>query len=138
MENLKWDKQFQCGVREIDEQHQCLIHELDRLIQAIQHETNRLRVKCLLADFSEKVHDHFRFEEQYLRDRLDPAAYSDHIERHLFFEDFLRHPIFRATGDERIDTQEYAVFLVDWLSFHIRTLDKQAFCSKRASIEPER
>jgi hemerythrin-like metal-binding protein len=129
MRKIVWDERLQMGIADVDQQNRQFVETINELIGAIQQEKNLLRIKSLLSDSVNHVNRHFEFEEAYLRNRLDPLEYSDHRERHLFFEDFLRNPLLNSDEENQFNVEELADFLADWVAFHIQHLDKKAFSS---------
>ena len=128
MPKIEWNKRFQLGIQDIDQRNRVFVEKINGLIETIRKEKDLLRVNALLSDFANHVNQHFRLEETYLREKLDTLQYSDHRERHLFFEDFLHNPLLKSDGENKLDTEELSDFLADWIVFHIQNLDKNAFC----------
>ena len=129
MRKIVWDRRFQMGIPNVDQRNRQFIEKINGLIETIQKEKDSLRIKALLSDFADHVNQHFRLEEACLRNRIDTLQYSDHRERHLFFENFLRTPLLESSGENQPDTEELSDFLADWVVFHIQYLDENAFCS---------
>lgn len=134
MRKIEWDRRFQLGIRDIDDRNKRFIEKINGLIETIRKEKDLLRVEVLLSDFSNHVNQHFRLEETFLREKLDDTQYFDHKERHLFFEDFLRTPLLKSSGENKTDTEELSDFLADWIIFHIQNLDKNDFHSTDGEV----
>lgn len=129
MGKIAWDRRFQVGIFDVDQRNRNFIEKINELIDILRNENDFLRIRILLSDFSEHAHQHFQLEERYLCSRLDALEYSDHCERHLFFENFLRTPLLSNNGENQPDSEELADFLTDWVAFHVQYLDKDAFGS---------
>lgn len=119
---------FQCSIQDVNDMNTWLVWEVIVLINTIQEEKDLLRVKTLLSDFGNRLSQHFRLEESYLRHQLDSLHYFDHQQQHLFFEDFLRNLPLENSGVNPLDTKELADFLENWTVFHIKYLHKDALC----------
>lgn len=126
MEKIEWGESIQSGIPEIDQRNKQFVDGVNQLIKYIyiQAERETLGICRILSDFADYASRHFRHEEAYLHDKLNDLEYSDHRDRHLFFEGFLRDPVFQNDDVGQCDIEELSDFLAEWVDFHIRHLDK--------------
>lgn len=133
MGKIEWNRHFQTGIQEVDSRNEQFIHNMNEMLDTIRHEKNAFRLKRLLNKLADHIRQHFLAEEVRLREKLNEVEYSDHKNRHLFIEDFLRTPFLLKPDCYHYTVEEVSDFLEEWFTVHIQYLDKDAFLSENPS-----
>ncbi|MFC1724530.1 bacteriohemerythrin [candidate division KSB1 bacterium] len=87
--SVKWDTEYETGVRLIDLQHKNFTQKLDKLIDAVEKGRGMVEVSKMIAYLSDYINSHFELEEKYMRDYNYPEA-EFHRSQHLKFKTFLK------------------------------------------------
>lgn len=120
---IKWEEGYSLGIESIDEQHKKLIELINEFYEKLLSDKN-FALSKLLSGLEEYANSHFQFEEKYFK-QFDYPKSQEHIEEHETF--FEKVNAFKATfqSGKSVLSIELAMFLRNWLLYHIKDSDKQ-------------
>jgi len=123
---IKWTEELATGSAEIDQQHQEIFRRISSLLEACQEGKGREEVCRVLGFLDDYVVTHFGDEESYMLEHKYPG-YAEHKAMHV---EFTKNYILLKKQVETEGTGLNTVLatnrlVVDWLTNHIRKVDKQ-------------
>lgn len=121
---ITWDQSLSVGVPDLDAQHRRLVDMINDLHDAMAKGRGRDALKPLLTRLVQYTATHFQAEEQYMR-KIDYPNLSQHKAEH---ENLVRRvkELTQSYESNQISlTIETMNFLRDWLTNHIRRVDRQ-------------
>ena len=125
MEILKWDKEFELGIPEIDEQHKKLVDILNSYYTELSHNTSKEEaVKHFFEDLENYLISHLRFEEEF----MEKMGYQD-LENHkkvhdMFMKLYYEEKEKYLKGDKKA-LNELVALSLSWLLNHIAKTDRK-------------
>lgn len=123
---LKWTRDFEIGVEEIDLEHKNIIESYDKLYSMMRVGQGYEYYEELLEFLTEYINTHFEHEEQ-LQLKVNYNLYEAHKELHDKFRDRVKHIISEHNGEviTGADLISISLFIKDWLLHHILIEDKK-------------
>ena len=117
---LKWTRDFEIGVEQIDIEHRNIIENYDKLYTMMQIGQAHAYYRELLDFLEEYVNTHFEHEEQ-LQLRIHYDRFDAHKEHHDKFKARLYNILKEHSKEEisRGDLISISLFIKDWLLHHI-------------------
>lgn len=125
MEILKWDKEFELGIPEIDEQHKKLVDILNSYYTELSHNTSKEEAeKHFFEDLENYLISHLRFEEEF----MEKMGYQD-LENHkkvhdMFMKLYYEEKEKYLKGDKKA-LNELVALSLSWLLNHIAKTDRK-------------
>ncbi|NVJ92603.1 MAG: hemerythrin family protein [Methylocystaceae bacterium] len=119
MEKIVWLPEYDTGIEAVDRQHKHLVSLINRL-----EDINSSGY--VLEELGLYVKEHFRLEEQLLREAKYPD-FDAHKKQHRSFEEWLSavRQAFNASGStSHLMTESVRLYLQSWLLNHILKSDK--------------
>ena len=126
MTKVAWDKRLSIGIALIDEQHKSLIKKLNDVSSAIENGLGQREIAKTLEFLSEYAEFHFSAEEKAMKDNDYPGLERQKI-KHQEFMDTLSNleQVFEEEGSTSALSDAINNFLFNWLTSHIKGLDKE-------------
>ncbi|MBI5641104.1 MAG: hemerythrin family protein [Nitrospirae bacterium] len=123
---IEWNDNLSTGVDLIDEQHKELFRRLNQLFEACREGRGKGQANGMLKFLEDYVVTHFGTEEKHMKEHAYPN-YVAHRSQHLaFIESF--NDLKRKVKDEGIGPFTVVALnriVVDWLTAHIRKVDRE-------------
>ncbi len=124
MKKIVWNDQFSVGVKKMDDQHQKIIMIFNTLVDNAQATAGSEKVSEVLTEMVEYASEHFKCEEQLLRDHAHPDLEQQLTEHMKFRRQAGEFCLQASKGDEEV-TQDLLNYLYDWWTNHILHEDKK-------------
>lgn len=122
---IEWSDDLSVGVTKIDDQHKELIYRADRLFTAMMDGSGRDQISGFLEFLADYTVNHFKDEEELMRQHNYPALREHKMLHDDFVKDFKKLQDLLAKGEVTSTvTVEVANKTGDWLRNHIRNRDK--------------
>ena len=122
--SVKWETEYETGVRLIDSQHKNFTQKLDKLIDAVEKGRGMVEVNKMISYLSDYIGSHFELEEKYMRDYKYPEI-EFHASQHRKFRE-----LFKEIKDEYVQKRLDSGFIKYckeqiWVYFveHITVID---------------
>jgi hemerythrin len=116
-----WNSRYETGIHAIDTQHQALFAAVNDLAESFTTGSSHDKVTHSLAFLARYTQEHFRDEEQLMREIGYPGLAS-HLDEHArLVEDLQRFQDKLSAG--KTITMDVTIFLADWLTHHINDVD---------------
>jgi hemerythrin len=120
-----WREEYRVGVSEIDAQHRRLIELIATFYQGLAaRESAHAALHSLLSGLLDYTRYHFATEERLMEKSAFPLSRS-HREQHAAFVAKIVDMVDRHTGGGLVLSIEATVFLREWLTDHILSIDKR-------------
>jgi hemerythrin-like metal-binding protein len=116
-----WSTRFETGIGILDAQHQNLFEALNQLADSFRVGCSRDQVKDSLDALMKYTIDHFKTEEQYMRERGYPALGS-HRAEHVQLVGKTQELQMKFAAGKPV-TMDVTIFLADLLAHHIYQAD---------------
>ena len=133
---IEWNSDLSTDVTAIDDQHKELFRMVNALFEACNEGKGMVEMAKAMKFLEDYVVVHFSAEEQYMKKHFYPK-YSAHKAEHLaFIEKFTELKTrFEKEGAGVVTVLLLNRIIVDWLTTHIRKVDKEmgAFLRTRLS-----
>jgi hemerythrin len=123
MKKIIWDAEFSVGVKRMDVQHQRIIRMYNKLVEHSHAHVGSEALSQVLQEMVEYASEHFKSEEQLLKDH----GYPDLQQQKKEHREFKLHAgNFCLSAQEHGGTvgPELLVYLHDWWTNHILLQDK--------------
>lgn len=121
---LEWKSDYSVGVERLDAQHRKLFEYFNELEAAMRKGRGREVIGRVLANLASYTHEHFRQEEDLMRQAAFPDL-ARHRQVHEAYVARVQELARRqAEGDSSV-TVEASQSLADWLSKHILGMDRE-------------
>ena len=124
MTKIEWNDQFSVGVKKMDAQNQKIIRIFNTLVDNAQATAGSEKVSEVLAEMVEYASEHFKCEEQLLRDHAHPHLEQQHTE-HMEFRRQIGEFCLRASKGDKELTHDLVNYLYGWCTNHILHEDKK-------------
>lgn len=124
---FKWTKEMSVGNEIIDSQHKRLLSQVNEIINALAFGVNSNQVKSALDFFDQYITEHFKFEEEYMKEMNFPDL-DEHIKYH---QDFVQKYFDFKEKFSQIPPEELILeieeYLGNWWIEHIGKEDKKYY-----------
>ena len=124
MKKIVWSDQFSVGVMKMDLQHQHLIRIFNTLVDNALADPLSEKVSEALAALVEYASEHFKSEEQLLRDHAHPDLEEQITEHKAFRRQAAEFCLLASQEDEKV-IHDLINYLHDWWIIHILEKDKK-------------
>ena len=117
--NYLWLPEYSVGIALLDDQHKRLLQLCERIASCTIHPTAEgyELLRYILKDMAKYAQEHFRSEEQVLRDMHYPAL-EMHLAEHRLYEQKLSE-FLASLSAEQVEAPQLASFLGRWWVWHI-------------------
>lgn len=123
---VKWEKNWETGIKLIDEQHKLLFDIINELNKALKFNREREVMERIIENLKIYVYTHFAMEESLML-RYDYPDFENHKIQHKKFIDKMDNAALRYKNNSELPTYEILEFLKDWLIAHIKKSDKEGY-----------
>jgi len=82
--DIKWEKEYETGVRLIDSQHRNFTTKLDRLVNAVKIGHGQIEVDKMVSFLNGYINSHFELEEKYMKNFKYPEIEFHKTEHRKF------------------------------------------------------
>jgi hemerythrin-like metal-binding protein len=127
-EKMKWRREFETGIAEIDLQHRTLVKMFNRMNTELRDDSGRAVWENVIHELLGYALYHFWTEEdlaaQYGYDQERYADASVHFDEHRSFAESINDIRSRLRAGERIAKSELIDYFRDWLANHIVDSDQ--------------
>lgn len=128
-EEIKWSKDYETGVEEIDEQHHILVNTLNSANELLSNDYSLENLQNITKDLLSYALYHFETEEElmqeYSYEEAHPKDYAMHMKQHRDFSAKVVEIRNELKSGNLIGQEELISFLVKWLINHINNTDKK-------------
>lgn len=124
MQFVKWTKEYEIGLLEIDEQHERLVELLNKLYDASRRGLGEPALHEVLGELRDYSNYHFTLEERKMSQAKYPGL-ADQIRAHGEFISHLDKVELQIKSNEIDLPAKLAVFLFGWLVCHINDTDRK-------------
>lgn len=128
-DKIKWSKEYETGVDEMDEQHHILVNTLNRANELLTQDYSLENLQNLTKDLLSYALYHFETEEELMQehgyDEAHPKDYAKHMKQHRDFSAKIVAIRSDLKAGKLIDQEVLINFLVNWLINHINKTDKK-------------
>jgi hemerythrin-like metal-binding protein len=129
IDNIKWSKDYETGVEEIDEQHHILVNTLNEANELLTKEYSLENLQNITKDLLSYALYHFETEEELMQEfNYEGEAkkdYENHMKQHRDFSAKVVEVREALKSGDLIGKDELIQFLLDWLLNHIEKTDKK-------------
>ena len=126
-EIFPWDKNFECGINEIDAQHKLLVDILNHLAAHLANRSHPDTLNTYFDRLAAYADYHFKTEEDIWKKHFkdDEWLLSHEQTHHSFIDEVVR--LRTEEGVKSLDEviQDIVSFLSKWLAYHILDSDKR-------------
>jgi hemerythrin-like metal-binding protein len=124
MKKIIWNDQFSVGVEEMDVQHQKIIRMFNTLVDNAQASAGSEKISEVLTEMVEYASEHFKCEEQLLREHAHPDLERQKTDHREFRRQAGEFCLLASKKDEKM-THDLLNYLHDWWTNHILHEDKK-------------
>lgn len=121
---MKWDATFSVGVEEVDEQHKKLFMLINLVFDAMKAGKGAEVLKLTIDELIDYTHTHFSYEEKYFS-KFNYEHTKEHKLEHKKFIDKITDFQKEYESGTALLSTEILNFLKDWLTTHIKVIDKK-------------
>lgn len=129
IQEIKWDKNYEVGVEEIDEQHHILVNTLNEANELLTKDYSLENLENITKDLLSYALYHFETEEELMEQYNYmvecPEDYKSHMKQHRDFSAKVVDVRNSLRAGNLIKQEELIGFLVKWLINHINKTDKK-------------
>ncbi|QFR50067.1 bacteriohemerythrin [Sulfurimonas lithotrophica] len=129
IQNIKWSKEYETGVEEIDEQHHILVNTLNEANHILSNDYSLTNLQTITKDLLSYALYHFEEEEELMHEyhyREEFAEdYQEHMKQHRYFSTKVVEIRDSLKAGNLIGKDELISFLLNWLLNHIDKTDKK-------------
>ena len=122
-EEFAWDDKLLTGIKAIDDEHKKLFFIFNNLLRESNGEKSVAVISSVISELVDYTTTHFEREEAY----MEEWGYTDlrrHKEQHVKLANAVNQIAENYENDpESTNLEEFATFLIDWLSNHILKTD---------------
>lgn len=123
-EILKWTKNLEIDIQEIDNQHQKLVKILNELYAAYSEKKHKDVIRKTIEELVDYTHYHFKTEEDYFK-KFNYEGAEAHIKEHEEFINTINEFVLKFSKYDGILTLKVLMFLKDWVKNHIQGTDRK-------------
>jgi hemerythrin len=126
IQQIKWSKEFEIGVEDIDLQHHYFLNLINRIIREIHKGENIEYIQDLIIELNKYVSFHFNSEETMMLHSNYPA-YELHKQHHFELIEKLNIKEFSVLQniDDESKRDSIITFLIDWFVAHTSGEDRK-------------
>ncbi|MDH5761850.1 MAG: bacteriohemerythrin [Nitrospinota bacterium] len=123
---MDWNDSFSVNIKEVDKQHSILIDRINNVYRSIMLERGDAEIKRALDDLVDYTGTHFDWEENMFVGNGYPDSEA-HVAKHKVLLQQVGGLCdkFISSGGDMTIGNELLSFLKDWLTKHIRGVDRQ-------------
>ncbi|NLN05976.1 MAG: hemerythrin family protein [Clostridiaceae bacterium] len=123
---VKWTTNLSVGVEKIDEQHKIWFEKANNLFQAGKNRKSREVIEEMLQFLDEYTKEHFSDEEAYMAQIKYPGLEEQKAAHANFIKELakLKHDYEESGGNVAVIINAN-VLIINWLTQHISSMDKQ-------------
>jgi len=121
---IDWNDDLSVNIKEVDQEHKKLINLINSLHSAMGSGQGKKAMGPVLAGLVDYTKTHFAFEEQLMRKNRYPG-YLNHKSLHDSLTEQVVELNNKYQEGKTLVTVEVLAFLKDWLTNHIKTVDKK-------------
>lgn len=122
-----WSEKFEVGYKRVDDQHRELINIINDLHAAESGDLSipevKDRFKIILKRTVDYATYHFATEEKIMK-AVHYKSFKEHISKHREFSSKVLEEVIKYMNGEKVDMEDFIVYLRDWLFSHILGDDK--------------
>ena len=122
-----WNEKFEVGYKRVDDQHRELINIINDLHAAESGDLSipevKDRFKIILKRTVDYATYHFATEEKIMK-AVHYKSFKEHISKHREFSSKVLEEVIKYMNGEKVDMEDFIVYLRDWLFSHILGDDK--------------
>jgi len=126
---IKWKRDYETGVDEIDEQHHILVNTLNDANKLLTQDYSLENLQHITKDLLSYALYHFETEEEMMLEYdykgLHPKDYVWHMQQHREFSAKVVDVRNALKAGKLIEQEELISFLLNWLIDHINKTDKK-------------
>lgn len=122
--NINWDDSYILGINELDQQHEQLTNLANILFSSFSNNKSKKDNKDALRNLIDFASYHFGTEEQYF-EQFNFELADDHIAEHKLFLKKMKDFQTEYSSSKRKDWNETLRFIKEWLTQHIKEVDKK-------------
>ena len=119
---IKWKKEFEVGIADVDHEHQEIITLINNLHDAMSGENATISVMDFLGEIYTHVSAHFALEEKIMRTQKYDH-YTEHKADHERLLDELRDIMDDYEENAYFSDEEFAGHVEHWFTDHFKTKD---------------
>lgn len=127
--DIKWSKDYETGIEEIDEQHHILVNTLNEANELLTKEYSLENLQNITKDLLSYALYHFETEEELMQEYNyegeAPKDYEYHMKQHRDFSAKVVEVRDSLKSGNLIEQDELISFLLNWLLNHIDKTDKK-------------
>jgi hemerythrin-like metal-binding protein len=127
--DIKWSKDYETGVEEIDEQHHILVNTLNEANELLTKEYSLENLQNITKDLLSYALYHFETEEELMQkynyEGEAPKDFENHMKQHRDFSTKVVEVRESLKSGNLIEQDELISFLLNWLLNHIDKTDKK-------------
>jgi hemerythrin len=124
MAYINWSDDLSVSVFTIDNQHKKLVGLINEFYESIKNGSSKDNVSKLIKGMKNYTHEHFGFEEKYMR-QCNYPDYENHKKEHELFISKVEDLETKLNSGKIVLSFEVTSFLKDWLKNHIQVEDKK-------------
>jgi len=121
---IRWSKEMELGIPEIDEQHKKLVDMLNEFYHELEEGHRDEAVHHFLEELEKYLQYHFEYEESLLQ-RINYPDTPNHKKTHEMFKKLYREEIEKFLKGDTKALRELVAFTLSWLYTHIMRTDKK-------------
>lgn len=124
MSLIRWSKEYEIGHKQIDDEHRELFDRINHFHDAWCERQDRREVSLLLSQLIQYAEQHFRNEEEIMR-QAGYAALDEHAQKHEGLVETVFELAQKLENRAFNPSHETLAFLRTWLTDHILREDMQ-------------
>lgn len=128
-DEIKWSKDYETGVEEIDEQHHILVNTLNEANELLSKDYSLENLQNITKDLLSYALYHFETEEELMQEynysTEAPKDFESHMKQHRDFSAKVVEVRDSLKAGDLIGQDELISFLLNWLLNHIDKTDKK-------------
>ncbi|WP_297453129.1 bacteriohemerythrin [Persephonella sp.] len=125
MEILKWGKEFELGIPEIDQQHKKLVDILNSFYTELAGNVDRDEaIKHFFNDLEKYLILHLKFEEEFMQ-QMGFDNFENHKKVHDMFIKLYKEEKERYLSGDKKALNELVALSLSWLLNHIAKTDRK-------------
>lgn len=125
MEILKWGKEFELGIPEIDQQHKKLVDILNSFYTELAGNVDRDEaIKHFFDDLERYLISHLKFEEEFMQ-QMGFDNFESHKKVHDMFIKLYQEEKERYLNGNKKALNELVALSLSWLLNHIAKTDRK-------------
>lgn len=124
---IKWKKDYELGVKQIDEQHEKLFEIADRAYKLLTNDfisDKYDKIIEIIGELKEYTLFHFKSEEEYMLSIGHRRFLSHKVEHENFIKDIYNIDLYKIDSNQDQSVKEILEFVVNWIDIHILNQDK--------------